>query len=138
MTKQTVDEREREFNREVGVRIRKVREEAGIKVAELAAAVGVSRQSLYMWEKGETGVTPMNLGLVANALCVRADDLVPTLTPSMRPRPLVRVEVRTRHPEDYELVNYADGTRWEIRDGSWKRSTRPIPPDEQVEAEQDG
>ena len=34
-----------------------------------------------------------------------------------------RVSVHTKHPERYLLINRADGTRWEIRDGSWKRAT---------------
>jgi hypothetical protein len=39
---------------------------------------------------------------------------------SAHERPLVTVVVRTRHPEDYLLVNEADGSRWRIVDGRWR------------------
>ena len=40
-------------------------------------------------------------------------------------RPIVVVEVRTHHPEDYELINHLDGTHWVIVDGHWK--WKPVP-----------
>lgn len=35
--------------------------------------------------------------------------------------PIVTVCISTRHPQDYELTNHADGTRWVIVDGHWQR-----------------
>lgn len=32
---------------------------------------------------------------------------------------LVTVTVSSRHIEDYELINHADGTRWRVRNGRW-------------------
>ena len=35
----------------------------------------------------------------------------------------VEAKVTTRHPENYRLVNEADGSEWRMaRDGSWKRA----------------
>lgn len=34
---------------------------------------------------------------------------------------LIRIEITTRHPENYVLVNVADLSRWVIEDGQWKR-----------------
>lgn len=36
--------------------------------------------------------------------------------------PLVEVCIRTRHPEDFVLVNERDGSRWRIVDGHWVAS----------------
>jgi hypothetical protein len=46
--------------------------------------------------------------------------------------PLTTVQVSTRHPQDYELLNHEDGSRWVIRDGTWKRAPDPetSPPDD--------
>ncbi len=41
----------------------------------------------------------------------------------VHPDDLTILHVRTHHPEDYELVNHEDGTRWRgARDGMWKRA----------------
>jgi len=35
---------------------------------------------------------------------------------------MVSTVVRTRHPDDYVLVNLRDGSKWIIVDGKWRRS----------------
>lgn len=42
--------------------------------------------------------------------------------PSRTREPLTTVQVRTRNPEHYELINHADGTRWRIQNGHWARN----------------
>lgn len=37
----------------------------------------------------------------------------------------VTVQVRTRNPEHYLLLNCADGTRWLVRDGHWSQVELP-------------
>jgi transcriptional regulator with XRE-family HTH domain len=62
--------------RQLRVLARPIRPE-GYSIAELAAAVGVTVQSVYQWEKGETkGLKPDNLVAVAEFLGVTVEYLV--------------------------------------------------------------
>lgn len=46
---------------------------------------------------------------------------------SRRDPAMTTVQVSTRHPEDYTLVNGRDGTRWAICDGQWRAAPAPAP-----------
>jgi hypothetical protein len=37
------------------------------------------------------------------------------------PSSVTTISINTRHPQDYELINHKDGTRWEIAEGEWRR-----------------
>lgn len=104
----------------IGDRVRAERQGRGMSAAELARHAGVSKSYLSTLENGnhpEPGALP--LARIAEALGTTLDYLVR----GDGERPLVEVRVTTRHPEDYELINHLDGTRWVIFDGKWKRRT---------------
>jgi DNA-binding XRE family transcriptional regulator len=57
-------------NRDVGERMRKAREDVGLKQSELARACQVSRNAVSMWERGESGIEAQKLIDAAKALRV--------------------------------------------------------------------
>jgi transcriptional regulator with XRE-family HTH domain len=73
-------EREEELttisSREVGARMRRLREERGIELTEMARRVGVSPDQLNAWESGQ-GVAPYGtMVAVAEALATSIDAFV--------------------------------------------------------------
>lgn len=116
MGRGTKDEREAQFNRALGHAIKERRRERELTQQQLADAVGVTRASIGNWESGRFGILVHYLPALTGALRIPVDDLVPPV--DVLP-PLVRVQVSTRHPEDYLLVNRRDGTQWEIRGQRW-------------------
>lgn len=63
-------------SKEVGARMRRIREERGIAAAELAARVGVAEDQLTAWESGQ-GVAPYEtIRALAAALGTSADSFV--------------------------------------------------------------
>lgn len=111
------DPREQAFNAGVGSRVNAHRKMAGMTQVELAETALLGRGSIAMIETGRQGASPFQLAALAKALHVEVDELVPRIEPLP---PLVKVEIRTRHPESYELLNHEDGTRWVIVDGKWQ------------------
>lgn len=55
-------------NRDIGARMRKAREDAGLRQIELADACEVSRNAVSMWERGESGIEQQKLIDAARAL----------------------------------------------------------------------
>jgi ribosome-binding protein aMBF1 (putative translation factor) len=55
----TPEHRRSQYNREVGEWIRKERKARGISQAELAAAIGVSQNSISFWERGVAAISAM-------------------------------------------------------------------------------
>ena len=53
---------------DLGQRLREARRRSGVKVADVAAAVGVTTQALYMWERGERNAQIEELECVAAAV----------------------------------------------------------------------
>lgn len=123
MNTRTKDEAEKAFDQYVGDRVRAIREERGLTQAEVADALGFTRATMNAIETGRSGASSFKLVRIAKVLGCRGADLVPpTDDVPVRP-PQVTVQVRTRHPEDYELINHADGTRWRISsEGQWVAS----------------
>ena len=63
-------------SREVGARMRRLREERGIGLPELARRVGVAEEQLLAWESGQ-GVAPYGtMAAVAEALGTTTDAFV--------------------------------------------------------------
>lgn len=112
-------EAEQTFNRQLGENLKRLRKARGITQADLAEAVGYSRTSITNIEKGLQQPDALRVGAICQALKADVDDLVPKVSLPPPLRPLVRVKITTRHPEDYVLVNTADDTQWVIRDGRW-------------------
>lgn len=52
------------------VLLRDLRFKAGLTLEQLANAVGVSKPTVWAWEKGRCTPTPDKLNVIANALCV--------------------------------------------------------------------
>lgn len=77
MTNVTKNEDDRAFHMDVGARIKMLRELKGITAAALARAVGTTRQSVYIWERGDGGVTARNLVRLADALDTTIDMIIP-------------------------------------------------------------
>lgn len=79
------------LQRDVGLRVRAVREQRGVGQAECARSAGVDTSSLFRLEKGGQNVTIDMLARLAVALDVGMDDLLEGITvdPSiveLRPR----------------------------------------------------
>ncbi|MEZ4301873.1 MAG: helix-turn-helix transcriptional regulator [Polyangiaceae bacterium] len=63
-------------SREVGARMRKIREQRGISKADLAARVGATEDQLDAWEAGQ-GVAPyLTIRAIAEALSTTVDAFV--------------------------------------------------------------
>ena len=77
-----------DFDRFLGGKIREVRERAGVRQDQLAAAVGLSRTSITNIERGRQGVQTYLLVRIAEALGRSAAELLPghgSRTPSQLP-----------------------------------------------------
>ena len=64
------------YMREVGVRIRELREEQDVAASELAAALNVHRATVQHWESGIRTPTIANLYRISVALGVRVSDIL--------------------------------------------------------------
>ena len=56
--------------------IRRLRRAAGLSQEELAGRLGVSRQSVSLWEQGETNPTVENIYAMTEVLGVSFDELM--------------------------------------------------------------
>lgn len=61
----------------LGTRLNRLRREAGLTLAEVAATLGVSKPTVWAWEKGKARPLPERLAAIAAALGVDADLLTP-------------------------------------------------------------
>lgn len=66
----------------VAVKIREMREAAGMTVASLASAVGVHRQAVYRWEDGERTPDVETLAQICDVLGASRADRADLLTPA--------------------------------------------------------
>jgi transcriptional regulator with XRE-family HTH domain len=67
----------RDINREVGLNIRKVRQNRGLSQEKLASLADVHRAYVGQIERGEKNIGLINLEKIAKALDVRPRDLLP-------------------------------------------------------------
>jgi len=58
-----------------GMRLNRLRREQGLTLAEVAAVLGVSKPTVWAWEKGKAKPLPERLGSIAEALGVSSDEL---------------------------------------------------------------
>lgn len=86
----------------LGHRINRLRREAGLTLADIAAALGVSKPTVWAWEKGKARPLPERLATIATALGVEPDVLAP---PTGIPREIdaVTAECRQRLAEAYGI-----------------------------------
>jgi transcriptional regulator with XRE-family HTH domain len=59
----------------LGTRINRLRREAGLTLADVAVVLGVSKPTVWAWEKGKARPLPERLGAIAAALGVAPDAL---------------------------------------------------------------
>lgn len=63
------------FGDGLGTRINRLRREAGLTLADVAAALGVSKPTVWAWEKGKARPLPERLDAIADALGVAPEQL---------------------------------------------------------------
>jgi len=61
----------------LGARLNRLRREAGLTLADVAATLGVSKPTVWAWEKGKARPLPERLDAIAAALGVAPDQLAP-------------------------------------------------------------
>lgn len=66
----------------LGNRLNRLRREAGLTLADVAGALGVSKPTVWAWEKGKARPLPERLAAIAAALGVDPQLLAPTAAPS--------------------------------------------------------
>ncbi len=61
----------------LGTRLNRLRREAGLTLADVAAALGVSKPTVWAWEKGKARPLPERLDAIAAALGIAPEALAP-------------------------------------------------------------
>lgn len=82
----------------LGSRLNRLRREAGMTLADVAAALAVSKPTVWAWEKGKARPLPERLDAIAEALGVAPEALAPS-TPAPRAIDSVIDECRGRIAE---------------------------------------
>lgn len=82
----------------LGARLNRLRREAGLTLADVAAVLGVSKPTVWAWEKGKARPLPERVGAIAAALGVPVDVLAETAGTSEGVGAVVE-ECRTRIAE---------------------------------------
>lgn len=62
-------------NEALGVRLNRLRREAGLTLADVAERLGVSKPTVWAWEKGKARPLPERMAAIAEALGAEAEDL---------------------------------------------------------------
>ncbi|HSJ79536.1 MAG TPA: helix-turn-helix domain-containing protein [Erythrobacter sp.] len=62
----------------LGPRLNRLRREAGLTLADVAAALGVSKPTVWAWEKGKARPLPERLDAIATALGIAPEELAET------------------------------------------------------------
>lgn len=81
----------------LGARLNRLRREAGLTLADVATALGVSKPTVWAWEKGKARPLPERLGAIAAALGIAPELL--TAAPASRDIDALITECRTRIAE---------------------------------------
>jgi transcriptional regulator with XRE-family HTH domain len=84
----------------LGTRLNRFRREAGLTLADVAATLGVSKPTVWAWEKGKARPLPERLDAIAGALGV-APDLLAASSGTSGPSDAVIAECRQRIAEAY-------------------------------------
>jgi DNA-binding XRE family transcriptional regulator len=71
------DPRDVAFYRAFGGNIRRMRLDCGMTLPQLADAIGITRQCLWLCENGRQGLNIRTLAMAADALSVNVDELLP-------------------------------------------------------------
>lgn len=87
-------------NEALGIRLNRLRREAGLTLADVATTLGVSKPTVWAWEKGKARPLPERLEAIAAALGV-APDLLSASDGSAGPSDAVIAECRERIAEAY-------------------------------------
>jgi transcriptional regulator with XRE-family HTH domain len=59
----------------LGIKLNRLRREAGLTLADVATRLGVSKPTVWAWEKGKARPLPERIAAIAEALGATADDL---------------------------------------------------------------
>lgn len=84
----------------LGARINRLRREAGLTLADVASALGVSKPTVWAWEKGKARPLPERIDAIAQALGVAPDALTPSAPPA-RAIDAIIADCRQRIAEAY-------------------------------------
>ena len=95
-------EQQRLISSGIGARVSQLRRNRGLRVADLAAAVGVSPSLISQIERGRSAPSVATLFMLAKALAVPVDDLFEEMSPSASPPP-------RRRPLGEHRANAAQG-----------------------------
>jgi len=87
----------------LGTRLNRLRREAGLTLAEVAAMLGVSKPTVWAWEKGKARPLPERLAAIAAALGVDPAQLAPASGPA-REVDAVIADCRTRIAEACDIA----------------------------------
>jgi transcriptional regulator with XRE-family HTH domain len=60
----------------LGVRLNRLRREAGMTLADVAMRLGVSKPTVWAWEKGKARPLPERIGAIAEALGAEPEELI--------------------------------------------------------------
>lgn len=82
----------------LGIRLNRLRRQAGLTLADVAAVLGVSKPTVWAWEKGKARPLPERIGAIAAALGVATEMLAET-TDASTPSSAVIEDCRTRIAE---------------------------------------
>ena len=92
------------INQELARRLKELRKHANISLAELAAAIGVTKAAIWQYEHGQRRVSPLRLEELARALyCEERDLRMPSGSPL--PRLSIRPQRQTT-PTDLRVPLY--------------------------------
>jgi transcriptional regulator with XRE-family HTH domain len=80
----------KDIQRQVGLRVRQLRESKGLSQEELAGICGLHRTYIGLIERGERNLSISTVGVVADGLGVPAADLFSTVAPTPVPNPKTR------------------------------------------------
>jgi len=64
------------FNKEVGKRIRTLRQKAGLTQAQVAEKAGININYFAVIERGEVATSPVNLKKISKVLSVSVSDII--------------------------------------------------------------
>jgi transcriptional regulator with XRE-family HTH domain len=84
----------------LGIRLNRLRREAGLTLADVATRLGVSKPTVWAWEKGKARPLPERINAIAEALGATPDDLA-EVTGGQGDFAMLLDDCRTRIAEAY-------------------------------------
>ena len=101
--------------KETGEKIRKFRNESGLKIKDVANALAVSEMSVYKWQSGHCLPTIDNLFQLARIFGVKVDDIVVVegdeikISPTLTLIDKIRADIESAKEEVWELYGHELG-----------------------------